>query len=290
MSWYLESNPNKLFRHALGHYGATGEAYSPEPWVAILKQRFGDGAAAEHFHNALDAAARIPPELCAFAWLPQDIGRSQILMLPYWHWTLEDPRWGHLTSPSRGSELLPLRHYARVVARHGERFRDNSGADHTRNDDHPGAQELIWGLTRFPITPEAHLRSIRQLGEQCLAEAERGLETVQRNREEAQLLHDYMKAYQLLTVYYEQKVLAASAALIHSFGGGLAYRADAERHANEALASYRTAMEFIRDTLEGKRGPIRGRWGRSMTPDEMIAFEEEERKRLAELFGWPKVQ
>jgi hypothetical protein len=287
VSWYLDSNPNTLFRHALGHYGATAEPYAPDRWVDVLEKRFGDRDAAGHFLNALDAAARIPAELCAFAWLPQDIGRSQILMLPYWHWTLEDPRWGHLTSPARGSDLLPLRHYARVVAKHGDRFRDNSGADQARNDDHPGAQELIWGLTRYPVTPEAHMRHVRRLGDACLAEAELAVRTVKANEGDARLLRDYMKAYQLLTAYYEAKVLAAAAALIHGFGGGADHRADAERLGDDAVEQYREAITFIRDHLDGKRGAIRGRWGRSLSLPELIAHEEAERAKLPELFGWP---
>src|SRR4030095_11956502 len=98
VAWFLDSNPNTLFRHALGHYGKTGEPYSPDRWVGVLASRYGDRQAAQHLLRAYDASARIPADLCAFAWLPQDIGRSQILTLPYWHWTLEDPRWGYLTS------------------------------------------------------------------------------------------------------------------------------------------------------------------------------------------------
>ena len=78
--------------------------------------------------------------------------------------------------------------------------------------------------------------------------------------------------------------------MIHSFGGGAEYRADAERHGDAAVARYREAMGFIRDTLDGKRGDIRGRWNGSLTPDEMIAYEEDERKRLPQLFNWPTAE
>jgi hypothetical protein len=288
VSWFLSSNPNTLFRHALGRYGKTGEGYSDTPWIDVLAGRYGSREAAEHLLRAFAAAARIPADLCAFAWLPQDVGRSQILMLPYWHWTQEDPRWGYLTSPARSADLLPLRHYARVVARHGDRFRDNDGADISRNTDHAGAQELIWGLTRYPTTPEAHMRHLRSLGDECAAEAERAMAHVRTNREEAQRLSDYMKAYQLLTRYYEQKVLAATAACIHEFGGGPRYRDEALAHADAAVERYQEAIGFIRDRIDRGSGSVRGRWGRSFSLEELIDHERGERQRLPELFHWPQ--
>ena len=288
VSWFLSSNPNTLFRHALGRYGKTGEGYSDGPWVDVLAGRYGSREAGEHLLRAFDASARIPADLCAFAWLPQDIGRSQILMLPYWHWTLEDPRWGHLTSPARSADLLPLRHYARVVAKHGDRFRDHGGADPRRNTDHPGAQELIWGLTRYPTTPEAHMRHLRRLGDECAASAERALPHVRTNRDEAQRLCDYMKAYQLLTRYYEQKVLAATAASIHEFGGGAKYRDDALAHADAAVARYEEAIHFIEKHIDRGAGTVRGRWGKTLTLPQLLEHEREERRRLPELFHWPK--
>ena len=287
VSWFLGSNPNSLFRHALGYYGTKDEPYSPDPWVAPLEARYGDRSAAEHLLEAYDASARIPADLCAFAWMPQDIGRSQLLMLPYAHWTLEDPRWGYLTSPARAPMLLPLRHYARVVARHGEGFRDNSGADFRRNAEHPGAQELIWGLTRYPVTPEEHMRRIRGHGEKCAAAADAAVVTVKTNREEAERVRDYMTAYRRLTLYYEQKVLAATDALVHAFGGGAGARESAERHADAAVERYREAITFIWERIDHKRGEIRGRWGKQFTLPELIENEVAERKRLPELFHWP---
>src|SRR5262249_14382842 len=158
---------------------------------------------------------RIPGEITALAWVPHDLGSSRQLLLPYWYWTEDDPRWSDLASPARAGVLLPVRHYAKVVARLGDAYRDNSGADAAKNREHPGAQELIWGLGDCPITPEAHLRSVRQLGETALREAEAGLKAVRRNREEAEAVRDQMQAYQLLTDYYERKVLAAVCALVY---------------------------------------------------------------------------
>ncbi|MCZ6680346.1 MAG: hypothetical protein O7E52_24210, partial [Candidatus Poribacteria bacterium] len=198
VSWFLPSNPNDLFRSALGYYGKHAGPYSDERWIDLLSERFGDRKAATHFLKAFDASAYIPLEVAAIAWSPQDIGHSHQLILPYWHWTDEDPRWSYLPSPARGSEILPVRYYARVVAKLGDLFRDNSGADYTKNSSHPGAQELIWGLTRYPTTPEAQMRKIRRLGEECFQEADEAMKTVKKNLSAAATLYNYMKAYKLL--------------------------------------------------------------------------------------------
>ncbi len=287
VSWFLGSNPNTLFRSALGYYGKNAVPYSDAPWVDVLEARFGDREAATHFLKALDASARIAPEVDAIAWLPQDIGHSHQLLLPYWHWTNEDPRWNYLTSPARGADLLPVRYYARVVAKFGEMFRDNSGADGSKNTDHPGAQELIWGLTRYPTTPEAQMRHIRQLGETCLKEAEAAMKTVKTNLDEATTLYNYMKAYKLLTDYYERKVMAAISALIYSFGGARENKADAERLADEAVERYETAINFIWEHIDKRTGHIKGRWGKSFTLLELIENERKEREKLPTLFNWP---
>ena len=200
---------------------------------------------AEHFLKAYDASARIPAELTALAWVPHDLGTSRQLILPYWHWTDDNPRWSELASPARGGVLLPVRYYARVVARLGRTFRDNSGALYAQNKDHPGAQELIWGLGDYPVTPEAHMRNIRRLGATCFQEAEQALSTVKTNPEEAAAVYNYMKAYKLLTEYYERKVLAAVSALIYSFGGDASERPQAEKLADETVGLYEKAITFI---------------------------------------------
>jgi hypothetical protein len=288
LAWYLRSDPNDLFRKALGYYGRHDVPYSAEPWLKILEARFGDRQAAVHFLRALDSSARIPAELTALAWVPHDLGTSRLLVLPYWYWTGEDPRWGDAVSPARAGVLLPVRHYAQVVARSGKGFRDNSGADAARNTEHPGSQEQIWGLGDYPITPEAHMRQIHRLGEDCERAAAEALKTVPTNRDEAQSLYRYMKAYQLLTAYYERKVLAATAALIYSFGGDATYRREAERLADEAVARYATAASFISDQLDQKRGTLKGRWnGKELTMPQLLEEEKKERARLPQLFKWP---
>jgi hypothetical protein len=287
LAWFLRYDQNDLFRRALGYYGKHDVPYSEEPWLDVLEDRFGDRAAARHFLKAYDASARIAGEVTALAWAPHDLGTSRQLLLPYWYWTEEDPRWSYLVSPSRSGVLLPLRHYAKVVAKLGDAFRDNSGADGAKNRDHPGAQELIWGLGDYPITPEAHMRGVRRLGATALSEAEAGLKAAKKNRDQAETLFNYMKAYKLLTDYYERKVLAASYALIYSFGGRPAYRDEAEKHADQAVVLHERALTFLWEAVDRQRGEIKGRWGgKEMTLPELIEHEKRERKELAKLFKW----
>jgi hypothetical protein len=292
LAWFSIDHHDYLMRKALAHYAANPGPYADEVWVQMLEERFGNREAAEHFLRAYNSSARIIPELSAIAWVPHDLSTSRTLLLPYWYWTDEDPRWSTFVSPSRGGILLPLRYYAKVVARLGPQFRDNSGADYDRNREHPGSQELIWGLGDYPTTPEAHIRKIRQLGAECQSEAEAALKTVQANRDEAQRVYHYMMAYKLLTDYYERKVLAATAALIYGFGGGSSYRTEAEQLADEAVERYRVAINFIQDTIDKNTGTMRGRWldGKNYTLPELIGREQQERKQLSRLFQWPDTE
>jgi hypothetical protein len=288
LAWFLRYDPNPLFRQALGYYGKRDAPYSDDPWLDRLEERFGDREAARHLLRGYDASARIAGEVTALAWVPHDLGTSRQLLLPYWYWTEEDPRWNYLASPARAGVLLPLRYYARVVARRGDAYRDNGGADYTRNPEHPGAQELIWGLGDYPVTPEAHMRGVRRLGETAYREAEAALKTVRKNRPEVESVRDTMRAYQLLTAYYEHKVLAATCALIYGFGGPRHYRAEAEKHADDAVAQYEKAISFLWETIDRRRGALKGNWGgRAMTLPELLERERQERRDLAKLFGWP---
>jgi hypothetical protein len=288
LAWFLRFDPNDLFRKALGYYGKNDVPYADGPWLDLLEERYGDRSAAEHFLRAYDASARIAGEVSALAWVPHDLGTSRQLLLPYWYWTEEDPRWSYLASPSRAGVLLPVRHYAKVVARLGDSFRDNSGADPAKNTEHPGSQELIWGVGDYPVTPEAHMRGVRQLGATALREAELAMQTVKKNRPQAQALRDWMKAYSLLADYYEAKVRAAVCALIYGFGGKQRYRGEAEEQADRAVVLYDKAIAFLAETKDRPRGTLRGRWGgKSLTLDELVERERQERKDLAKLFGWP---
>jgi hypothetical protein len=290
LAWFSGDHPDFLMRRALAYYAKNDVPYSDDLWLDLLVEHYGDREAARYLLRAFDASARITPEVSALASVPHDLGVSRQLLLPYWYWTDEDPRWSYLASPSRAGMLLSLRHYAKVVAKLGEAFRDNSGADIARNRAHPGAQELIWGLGDYPVTPEAHMRKIRRLGATCCGEAEQALKSVKKNRESALAVYSSMKAYKLLTDYYECKVLAATSALIYSFGGPETDRREAEKRGDEAVERYEAAITFIWENIDRKTGKMKGRWldGKALTLPELIERERRERASLAELFGWSK--
>src|SRR5262249_34200566 len=172
----------------------------------------------------------------------------------------------------------------------GEQFRDNSGADIARNREHPGAQELMWGLGDYPVTPEAHMRGVRRLGATCVSEAEQAIRCVKQNADSARAGFNYMKAYKLLTEYYDRKVLAATSALIYSFGGPDSDRRVALARGDEAVGCYEAAINFIWEQIDHKSGNIKGRWldGKPLTLPELIEREHRERASLPALFAWGK--
>ena len=132
------------------------------------------------------------------------------------------------------------------------------------------------------------MRGVRRLGESCLAHAESALKTARTNKAEAREVYNYMKAYKLLADYYERKVLAAVAALVYGFGGGPSYRAEADKLADETVARYTTAIQFIWEEIDQKKGSIKGRGnGKTYTLPELIDHEKQERAQLAKSFKWP---
>jgi hypothetical protein len=289
----LISTNQDLFAKALAYYGRHDEPYSDEPWIAVLNERFGDEQAACHFLDAYNISGRITPAMNQIAWQPHDGHCPNQLILRYWHWTDQDVRYTHFTAASQGATLLPVKHYACVVAEHGDGYRDNDGSDYARRIEgdrrpgHPGAQELIWGHIDYQVTPEAHLRAIRKMGDEAFRAAEQGLKTVKRNRDQAQALLHQMKAYQLLTEYYEHKVLTAISALIYHHNGRAEEKARAEKVADETLTLYTTAANYIYESIDHRKGNVKGRWtdGDRDMPG-LIAAERQERKNLPELFRW----
>jgi hypothetical protein len=75
----------------------------------------------------------------------------------------------------------------------------------------------------------------------------------------------------------------------HGFGGGPAYRTEAETRADEAVERYQTAITFIWESIDKKSGQMKARWrgGKTYTLPQLIDREKEERKQLPVLFGWP---
>jgi hypothetical protein len=138
------------------------------------------------------------------------------------------------------------------------------------------------------------MAKVRSMGEACLQEAEQGVKFVTRNQEEARRAHSFMKAYKLLCDYYDRKVAAATAALIYSHTHKTEDRAEAERLADDAVASYMTAGTFMHETLDPILIELKGA---PMTEMEfparvnkdvpgLMQAEKEERARLAEIFRW----
>lgn len=274
-----------MFTRAIGYYGKTGESYSDEPWIEMLEEKYGDRSAAQHFVNAYNISGRIPVMVNALAWCPHSGRVPHQLILKYWYWTKQDKRYGYFTSPDQGAELLPVWFYAAIVAERGEAYRDRNGSEY---DKHPYSQNMMWGHVDYQITPEEWMRRIKKRGEECFAEAQKAIKHVKENRKEAQELRDWMKAYQLLTRYYEKKVLAATSAVIYRLTHKADERALAEKYADEALNLHTRAMNFIWVNIDRKKGEIKGGWWneRRDIPG-LMKMETEEREQLPSLFNWP---
>ena len=282
-----------LFRKALGHYAKQFGPYSEEPWLAILEEKFGDRAAAEHFLRAYDASAWITPEVCAIAWCPIATLQGRQLSLKYWYFSNmgKNLRIGYYNGTARGTTLLPVKYYAWVVAELGE---DWVAGNPVGNDETvpPHEQLYKWELADHPVAPHEHMERIRLLGQQAQREAEEAMKTVKQNNDEATEVYHAMTAYKLLAAYYERKVLAATSALIYGFGGPEEYRAKAERLADEVVDLYEQAAHYIWEHVDRKQGRLKGWGGWHMgerppsTLLELIEAEKEERAHFSKLFNW----
>lgn len=269
-----------LFQKALGHYASHGEAYSDEPWIKLLTEQYGDRAAAAHFLKAYNISGYIIPETCALVYNGSDFfPRELAIPYEYLNGTWSRP-WQ--TSPARAG-LIPMDGYAMYVAQNPDYYKDRDGSDWTKP---PYKQEVVWGSeggSLFDVLPPAHMKKVRQMGEECLKEAEEGLKTVKQNREQAERTRDFMQAYALFTRYYERKVAAATSALVYRYGRRPADKADAGKLADEALSSYIEAATFYMEHLEGAPELQ----GRKLEFPARIEKEKQERRNLATLFKWP---
>lgn len=285
---------NYLFRKSIAYYSKRDEPYSDEPWLAILTEKYGDRDAAEHFLKAYELAGRITPEVCTLAWCPICTLQGRQLSLKYWYFADfgNNVRIGYYNGTSRGTELLPVKIFASVVARLGENWvaGDPQGADYTVP---PHEQLYKWELADHPVTPYVQMARIRERGDQAFAEAEAAMKTVKKSQDDATSVYNYMKAYKLLADYYDTKVRAATAALIYKFGGPARYRQEAEQLADQVVVKYTDAANFIWENVDKRRGNLRGWGGWHMgerppsTMPEMIEAEKEERAHFAQLFEWP---
>jgi hypothetical protein len=192
--------------------------------------------------------------------------------------------------------LVPIWHYARFVAKNPERYKDNNGSDPYRP---PYFQEVIWGSeggSVFDITPPAHMRHVRSMGEECLREAEEAMKTVSEDNKAAQSAFRFMKTFQLLSRYYARKVAAGTAALVYGFSGRPEDRSEAEQLADEAVKSYLDAGAFMHEEVDPLISEIKGQplseagdvWGAPpLNIPGLMELEKEERTRLGSIFHWP---
>lgn len=274
-----------LFRQALARYGRHFEPYSAEPWVELLTEQVGDPTAAHHLLNAYDASALIIPETCALVYSGGDVMRRE-LRLPYAFFAEPFP-WSYTTSPARGGRLVPVRHYARMLARNPKKYAGN-GSDGQRP---PFYQHPLWGSeggSVYNITPLQHMQRVRELGTLCLRETETALEQATKGQKALEQIRDLMEGIKLLAQYYELKVAATIAALVYAQSQRPADREHAEQTADKALAAYISAAGFMHQRLDPYYLEISGAplsEAGVMLP-ELIEAEKQDRDRLAEIFKW----
>jgi hypothetical protein len=196
-----------------------------------------------------------------------------------------------LTSPARGEHLVSVLEYAYFVAKQPKRFKDNNGSDSTY---YPYSQEVVWGSeggSIFGVIPPVHMATISKMGEDGLREAELGFQQVKRNQEEAEQLRGYMRAYMLLSRYYEKKVAAAVAANIYAISHKPEDRKEALNLADTAVDSYLEAARFMHETLDPMVTRLYGKpmmEGEAKTLPELVADEKKERSEISDLFSWPQ--
>jgi len=274
-----------LFRKALARYGQDFEPYSPETWVEILAEQVGDTTSAHHLLNAYDACARVIPETCALVYSGGDVMRRE-LRLPYEFFAELFP-WSHMTSPARGGRLIPVRQYANMLALDRERFSGN-GSEY---QSPPFSQHPVWGSeggSIYNVTPIQHMQDVRELGALCLYEAESALQHATKGQEALRETRDVMGGVHLLSVYYEKKIIAAIAALVYQQSRREADRVAAESAADEALAAYIRAAEFMHERLDPYYRRISGAPLREagVALPELIKAERRDREMIGVIFDW----
>ena len=122
-----------------------------------------------------------------------------------------------------------------------------------------------------------------------MQEAEEALKSVTKNREEAVCVRNIMKACQLLSHYYERKVMAAIWALAYARSHRPQDREEAERSAEEALHRYLEAASFMHERLDPFYLELAGQPLKEagVPLGELIDIERKEREELPRIFNWP---
>ena len=280
---------NYLYEEALAYYSTTADPYSEDRWLDILEKRYGDIEAARHFLKAYDISARIIPETQALIGFAGDITGLE-LRLPYKFLVGTFPFSGHTrlnkTSPARGIYLVSIDDYVRVCAESPLTHANQDGSDPGKYQSH------IWDYGTFDIIPPVHMRRVREMGEQAWEEAQQALGKVIRNQDEALRESKFVKAYMLLTRYFEKKVLAGIAAWLYARANREEDYQQAELLADEALQTHADAMHYMLEELNDEVIALIGRpigsggWKLQEIPDH-IASEKADREQIAITFGWP---
>jgi hypothetical protein len=132
-----------------------------------------------------------------------------------------------------------------------------------------------------------HMRELRQMGRRCREEAEAALQSAAKNQAMAENLLHYMRAYDLLTEYYERKLLAAISALVYAFGGPDNEQERALQLADETVELYQRAADYIYEHIDHRSGQLTGGWWDERTDlPGLVKLEKKDRIELPELFRW----
>lgn len=274
-----------LFRQALAAYGRDLVPYSPDPWIRQLAELTGNRQAAHHLLNAYDACTRVIPETTALVYSGGDVMRRELRM-PYEFFAEPFP-WSYVTSPARGGRLVPIRHYASMIARDRERFASN-GSDPSVA---PFYQHPVWGSeggSIYDVTPIEHMARVVEIGASCQTQADSAYALATSGSEALAETRDVMEGVYRLSQYYEKKVAAAIASLVFAESADSTDLATAERAADEALDAYIWAAEFMHERLDPYYQRISGgplNEAGVLIPD-LIEAERRDRAEIGQIFGW----
>lgn len=285
---YWEFSPpglSALFRKALPLYARSADLYREEHWTGLLAEEFGNEESARHFLNAYNISGRIIPEMCALVfggsdWTKREL-RIPFHLLRHSHWA---------TSPARGRRLVPIGVYSQYAAAKPETFRNRNGSEYNLPPLYQ--QEAVWGSeggSSYDVIPPVHMAAVRAMGEAAHRAAEQGLRAAV-NRVAADRAYAWMEGYRRLSAYYELKVNAAVAALMHMQGRREDDREEALTLGDRALAAYLELARYFQGTLNPLYLELTGQAlsesAFNQPLDELVALERGDREKLAEIFNW----
>jgi len=134
------------------------------------------------------------------------------------------------------------------------------------------------------------MQKVCSMAQHALEEANAAMKTVQRNREQARHVCDFMQAHMLMAQYQQWKVAAGTEALVYAWGQRSADKTEAEKLADEALGAYLAVTDFLAENLAVY---LKDQHGVELTQDGLdleglVSEEKKERENLAQIFDWPR--